>query len=278
MNPAWAVAGAGAAVAAALGALAPTSAHAQAPEAYVLAVQGTWTVAGRALPLAVGTALPPAARLVVHQPTVDDRIVIVAARSGAVLLAQDCSEPRACRAPLVLPAAPVPASPSWTDALRSVMARLEGVPDRYVTTLSRQDAALADAVLPLGKGALELAPVLGALPRGRYAFALQPLDCAGAAPCAEALQVQDWEPGQSVPVPGPASPGVYELRVRPAAAPAALAPRRARLLLVAGASAAAKVEHYGRWLALTQAWGDVADAGSRQALLRAVMDELAASP
>lgn len=277
MNLTWAIGGAGAALAA-LTALAPTPARAQPAEAYVLAVQGTWTMPGRTLPLAVGTALPAAARLVARQPAVGDRIVVVAARSGTVLLAHECAEPRACRLPLVLPAAPVPASPSWTDSLRRVMARLEGVPDRYVATMSRHDAALPDAVLPLGDDVLELAPMLGALPSGRYEFALQPLDCAGAAGCAERLQVLDWARGHSMPIAGAMSPGIYELRVRPAAAPTTLAPRRARLLLVAAAGAAAKLDRYGSWLALTQGWGEAADEASRQALLWAVMDDLAASP
>lgn len=277
MNLTWAMGGAGAALAV-LTALAPPPARAQAAEAYVLAVQGTWTMPGRAVPLAVGTALPAGARLVARQPTVSDRIVVVAARSGAVLLAHDCTEPRLCRSPLVLPAAPEPASPSWADALRRVMARLEGVPDRYVATMSRVDAALADAVLPLGDDGFELAPVLGSLPAGRYEFTLQPLDCAGAAACPERKQVLDWARGRAVPLAGATSPGLYELSVRPAAAPATLSPRRARLLLVPAAKAAAKIEAYGRWLALSQGWGDAADAGSRQALLRAVMDDLAASP
>lgn len=253
---------------------------AQPAEAYVLAVQGLWATPGRTQPLAVGTPLPAAARLVASRPSMGDRIVVVAARSGEVLLSRDCGEPRACREPLIVPQASTALAPTWAEALRRAMARLEGAPDRYVATLSRQGADLPDAVLALDGSAVNLAPVLEALPATRHELTLRRLDCAPGSDCAESTVTLDAAAGRAASVVmSSAGPGVYELRVRAAVPALAVAvTRRCRLLLLPQEQAAAKIERYRGWLALTERWGDAVDAGSRRSLLRALIDELAASP
>lgn len=253
---------------------------AQPAEAYVLAVQGHWVTPGRTLPLAVGAPLPAEARLVASRPGVSDRIVVVAARSGEVLLSRDCGEPRACRDPIIVPKASAASAPSWAEVLRRAMARLEGAPDRYVVTLSRQGADLPDAVLALDGSAVNLAPVLRALPAARHELLLRRLDCAPGADCAESSVTLDAAAGPAASVlMGTVGPGVYELRARATGPTLPMAvTRRCRLLLLPQEQAAAKIEQYRGWLALTERWGDTVDAGSRRSLLRALIDELATSP
>ena len=260
------------------------TASAQPVDAYVLDVQGSWTTPGRNLPLTVGTPLPAAARLSARRPAAGDRIVVVAARGGALLLRLECGEPRACREAIVVPRIRESAVPGWTEILRRAMARLEGAPDRYVATLSRADTTVPDAVLALQGTRVDLGPVLRGLASGRHQITLRRLDCAPAAGrpgCAESSLVLDDAAGPGAAVVDSAGPGVYELRVSsPGLASVALAAgaRAARLLLVPAAALDATNERYRQGVEVTERWGDAVDAGSRRGLLRALMDELAAPP
>lgn len=258
--------------------LALASADARAADAYVLAVRGSWTLAGQEQALVVGTGLPAASRVRARQAEVGDRIVIVAARSGAVLLSHECLEARNCGEPLVVPASAAAAPTAWEEVLRRVMARLEGAPDLYVATLSRHDAALPDGVLVLGAAGVDLAPALAALPAGRYELALRRLDCADGPACAEQRRYLNWPMAAGQAVSLPARAGVHELRVRVLDAKVPLKARRARVLLVPAADAATTPERYRDWVTLVASWGDSVDPGTRSSLLHAVMDELAAAP
>lgn len=254
-------------------------ARAQADTAYVVAAQGHWVVQGHKRPLAVGSPLVLPARLQAQQPEAGDRIVVIAARSGAVLGERHCASAADCRAPLVLaPPSGAAAGTGWGDTLARVMARLEAAPDRYVSTLSRSEAGLQDALIVLHGPTLDLAPALATLPAGRYQVTLQGPDCdAGASPCSVWQQQLTWQPGGAALLAAPAQPGVHELRVR-VSTPGAPGPWQARVLLLRPDDAAARVERYREWTGRVRAWGGTLDAAARRSLLRAVMDDIAAQP
>lgn len=240
---------------------------------YVVAVQGQWLLQGMTRPVVVGTALPLPAQLVVQEPLAGDRIVVVAARSGAVLAERVCAEGADCRAPLSVPAPDSGASEaSWAARLARVMARLEAAPDRYVATLSRQEAALPDQALALVGGRIDLGPALATLPAGRYEVQLAAVACE-APDCGTEARVVDWQPGQALSWTAP--PGVHELRARPVGRSAAPF-RRARLLVLNERDAAMRLAQLGAWVRAMRAWGDTVDAAARRSVLRALMDELAA--
>ncbi|MFO1327946.1 MAG: hypothetical protein U1F56_11360 [Rubrivivax sp.] len=257
---------------------APAAAADAAATGYVVALQGHWTLQGQGRALAVGAALPLPAQLVVQAPLAGDRIVVVAARSGALLAERTCADGADCRAPLAVaaPAANAPA-PSWAASLARVMARLESAPDRYVATLSRQEASLPDQALVPMDGRVDLAPALATLPAGRYELQLAGADCDAASGCGAPPQVVDWRPGQPLTWLAALPPGVHELRLRPAGRSAAPW-RRARVLLLREGDAAARLAQLRDWSQAVRGWGDAVDAAARRSLLRALMDELAAAP
>jgi hypothetical protein len=246
---------------------------------YVLSLDGQWLMRGSDRALVVGAALPADAELVARSAAAGDRIVVVAARSGAVLLSHQCTSAEACRQPIRLQAA----SDGGTRAvlgelMRAVMARLEGEPDRYVATLTRGPARLGDAVLAWQDGAVNLAPVLQQVAAGDWLVGLNRLDCAGRPQCTESLgpAVLAWRPGSPalVPVAG-GEPGLYELtlRRRPAGERPELI-RRAWVLVAGPSEHAAKAEQFAAALRLTEGWGDAVEPGPRQGFLRALLDEM----
>lgn len=248
---------------------------------YVVALQGHWTLQGHGAALVVGSAVPLPAQVIVRTPLAGDRVVIVAARSGAVVAERTCAGAADCRLPLPVPApraaeAGAAASP-WMAGLARVMARLEAAPDRYVSTLSRHDAALQDVALVLIDGALDLAPALSSLPAGRYEVMLASTACDARHPCPALAHLVDWQPGRPASWPATIAPGVHELRVRPAGRGAA--PWwNARALLLRPADADARLARLHDWSLATRGWGAAVDADARRSVLRAVMDELAAQP
>lgn len=246
---------------------------------YVLAVEGQWLLRGSDRALAVGAALPADAVLVARSAAAGDRIVVVAARSGAVLLSHQCGSAEACRQPIRLQAAADSGARALLgDLMRAVMARLEGDPDRYVATLTRGLARLGDAVLAWQDGSVNLAPVLQQVAAGDWLVGLSRLDCAGRPQCTESLgpALLAWRPGSTalVPVAG-GEPGLYELtlRRRPAGERPELI-RRAWVLVAGPAEHAAKAEQFAAAQRLTEGWGDAVDHGPRQGFLRALLDEM----
>lgn len=267
-----------AALALALAGVLPTHARAQADAAYVVSVQGQWTVQGQTRPLVVGAPVTLPARLSAQRPEAGDRIVVIAARSGAVLGERHCVTVSDCRTPLQLALPPAAAPRPWGETLTRVMARLEAAPDRYVSTLSRNETGVQDALLVLGGETLDLAPALAALPAARYQVTLQGADCdAGASPCSVWQQTLQWQPGGPALLTAAARPGVHELSVRVATL-GAPGPWRARVLLLAPEDAAQRMARYKDWAAQVRAWGSSIDAAARRSLLRAAMDEMAAQP
>lgn len=246
---------------------------------YVLAVEGQWLLRGSDRALAVGAALPADAVLVARSAVAGDRIVVVAARSGAVLLSHQCSSAEACRQPIRLrPAPDGSAGAMLGDLLRAVMARLEGDPDRYVATLTRGPARLGDAVLAWQDGSVDLAPVLRGVAAGDWLVGLSRLDCAGRPQCTESLgpAVLSWRPGAPalLPVAG-SEPGLFELTLR--RKPAGERPeliRRAWVLVAGSAEHAAKAGQFAAAQRLTEGWGDAVEPGPRQGFLRALLDEM----
>ncbi|MBL8323394.1 MAG: hypothetical protein JNJ89_00390 [Rubrivivax sp.] len=264
-----------------LAALLGSPLHAEPGHAFVLALNGTWSVQGRPGTLAVGSAVPAPSELVIARAAPGNHIVIVAARSGAVLLAHECAGAADCRKPVTLPApSPAPSSSTLGEQIERVMRRLEGAPDRYVATMSREGRMLQEAVLPLQDGEVDLTPALANLPAGRFETTLQRLDCVS--PCDESASLRmsiDWRPGAAARAPAPGlRAGVHKLLVRSLARAAPSPPRRAHVLLVAGPDAPGHAARFDEWVALARSWGDTVDAATRQALLHAAMDELAERP
>lgn len=246
---------------------------------YVLSVEGEWLLRGADRALQVGSPVPADAVLVARSAAAGDRIVVLAAHSGAVLLSQRCAGTDACRQPIRLTAAADGGARTvLADLMRAVMARLEGEPDRYVATLTRSLTPLEDAVLTLQDGALDLMPVLRYVAAGNWIVGLNRLDCAGRPTCAEALApvALRWRPGSPALVPlAGGEPGLYELTLR--RRPAGERPeriRRAWVLVVGAAEYPAKAEQFAAAARLADDWGTAVDSGLRQGFLRAVLDEL----
>lgn len=260
---------------AALAGLAAAAATAQAAEAagYVLSLDGRWSLQGSATPLAVGSPVPEGARVVASAPVESNRITIVAARGGALLLAQRCRPVTDCAQPLALRSTRAAEAPGL---LARVVTRLSGEPDRYVTTLSRGAAPLADAVLASGPGGVDLGPALTTLQPGRYALQLVPLACRGGAPCepVAALPVHERQPGQPALLPAVAA-GVYELVVMPVPGTAVPPRPNSRVLLTAAAAQPALAERLAAGVALTASWGSEVDLPTKRAFVHALLDVLA---
>lgn len=255
-----------------------THARAQADVAYVVSVQGQWTVQGQTRPLVVGAPVALPARLSAQRPEAGDGIVVIAARSGAVLGERHCVTVADCRTPLLLAPPPAAAPSPWGETLTRVMARLEAAPDRYVSTLSRSETGLQDALLVLTGETLDLAPAMAALPAARYQVTLQGADCdAGASPCSVWQQPLQWQPGGPALLTAAARLGVHELSVR-LATTGGPGPWRARVLLLAPHDADQRIARYRDWAAQVRGWGASIDPAARRGLLRAAMDEIAAQP
>lgn len=251
---------------------------ADSAHAYVVAVEGHWLANADRTPLAVGSPLPEGARLTPLGATRAHRIVVVAARGGAVLLSLDCAQPAACTAPATLRTTRGPGDAAQDTWLQRVMTRIEGRPDRYVATLSRAPGTPHEAILALADDVVDVAPALAALPPERYAIALQRLDCRP--DCAPSgVASLEWSGGTtgSLAIPG-ARPGVYDLILRRHDSGGLQQARSARVLLLPASQAAAARSRFEAWAGLVDRWPDEVGTGQRRALLRAALDELAEGP
>ena len=242
---------------------------------YVLARQGRWTLQGSAVALEVGAPVAAGARLLVAEPAVGDHVVVVEARSGAVLVAHRCDTARACTVPVVVPAVATAASTEASVAplLRRVLARLAGEPERYVATISRGSVPLGDAVVSSVDDGVDVAALLAGVPDGGYELRLATLRCRSGASCpARPLTARagaDERPG----VLRGAGAGLYQLTVsRPTAGGP---PRAVGWILVVPAGERAAVEARRRaGLDLVERWGDAVAAPTRRAFSRALLDAL----
>lgn len=245
---------------------------------YVLIADGQWLLRGSDRPLVVGAAVPPGAVVAARSPAAGDRLVVVAARSGAVLLSHQCASAEACRQPVAMRGAGGGAKAVLGELMNAVMARLEGEPDRYVATLTRGRRLLGDGVLPLQDGVVNLAPVLGTAPAGTWDVALTRLDCGDRPGCAESLPGSriSWTPGAAAPLSfADGEPGLYEVMLRRPGSVRADPDARGWILVASAADHASKSEQYAAAVRVAQGWGAAVDAAGRQSFLRAWLDELA---
>ena len=252
--------------------LAAMTGHAVEPVGYVLVVQGHWLEKGQGLPLTVGAPVPAGALLVASAPAPGDRITIIAARTGTVLLARRCDEPAACRRPLAVPAAPAPAA--WDGWLGRVFATLADQPDRYVTALSRTVPPAADTVLVWEGGRLQMEPMLAGRPEGVFELTLTPLACPGQPRCADAPVEARlvWSPRGPLATIGLQGPGLFELALQRGrrhgdpSAGAQLDPRRD-----ASRRGGEPRERLRVATGLTDGWGVDVGADAKRAFIRAML-------
>lgn len=250
--------------------LAATTCGAAEPAGYVLEVQGRWLQKGELAPLTVGTPVSAGSQIVAPTPAAGDRLTVVAARTGSVLLARRCDEPTACRGPLTMPDAPAAATPGF---LQRVFGALADQPDRYVATLNRATMSAHDEVLIWEAGRVDLGPMLAGRPEGVYELTLAPLDCPTGVRCADAPvdATLVWSPRAPVATIELARPGLFELSLRRSGRSAALPAERSWVLATTRAGASAARERLHAAAALADSWGVVVDEDAKRAFIRAVM-------
>ena len=250
--------------------LAPVAAPAADAAGYVLEVQGRWLQKGDAAALTVGAALPAGALVMAPAPTAGDRITVVAARTGGVLLARRCDDAIACRRAVALPIAP--AAPA-NGLLERLFAVLAARPDRYVTTLNRAATSPDDEVLVWDAGRLDLGPMLAGRQEAVYDITLTPLSCPGLVRCSDAPVEARlvWSPRAPVTTVELAQAGLFELSLRRSGQSAALPPERNWILAVTRADAAAARDTLRDAAALADSWGAVVDADAKRVFTRAAM-------
>ena len=247
---------------------------------YVLALQGKWSLQGQPTGLVVGAPVASGARLVAASPAAGDHIVVVEAKSGAVLVSRQCDTGRACARPLVVPR-PAEARSEGSPVARllnGILARIAGDPDRYVATLSRGSGRLVDAVLPWSEGGVDLAPVFTGSPAGSgHEIRLTTLQCRAPGGCPQQpLTSRLGGPAgeRSTTVQGLA-PGLYELVVhRPRGS---IGPERvsAWILILPAPQHLRAEEIYRAGVNLAGRWGTDVDAATKQGFLHALLEELA---
>lgn len=251
---------------------------AQAPDVagYVLALDGHWTLRGSGRALVVGAPVPAREQLVARPPFERSRVVVVAARSGAVLLSHQCSQAD-CRQPVQLAATDdVRAAPSpWADLLRTVMAHLEREPDRLVATIARSTTRRRGALLRAADGRVDFAPVLEGLPAGSYQGRLSRLTCRQPPSCPETSLgfTADWsEAAGPAPVELAADPGLYALEL---GGGGGRGRRLAWVLLVRSSDHDAVAERFESAQRLAQTWGDQVQPAERETFMLATLYALA---
>jgi hypothetical protein len=258
----------------ALTCLSVSAAHGAEIAGYVLAVQGTWSLQGSPGTLVVGAPITAGARLMARAPAVGDRIVVVEAKSGAVLAARRCDEPRACSLPLVVPTPAVNAvDPSLLQVVDRVIARIAGDPDRLVSTISRGPETLSDAILAWSPDSVDLAPALTRLPAGDYDLRLISAECDASRDCRPPNLSLTW-PGSGLaryPLQGLGA-GLYTLVVSDQRAKVGARPRRGTVLLSPESELAAARARYDAGVRLVASWGSAVDDGVKKAFLRALLE------
>ncbi len=242
---------------------------------YVLVAQGAWSVQGSTSALVVGAPILVGARLTARAPVVGDRIVVVEAKSGAVLAARRCDEPRSCSSPLVVPApAGSPAvAPSLLQVLDRVIARIAGDPDRYVATISRGPETLSDTVLAWSPDSVDLSPALTRLPVGDYDLRLVPSGCDASRDCAPPNLRLTWTGSgpAGYPLHGLGA-GVYMLVVTDRRATLGTRSRRGAVLLVPEDELTAAKARYDAGVRLVASWGSAVDSDVKKGFLRALLE------
>ncbi|MEO8311021.1 MAG: hypothetical protein ABI520_07620 [Caldimonas sp.] len=247
---------------------------------YVLAVQGEWSLQGHRAKLLVGAPVAEGSRLVAASPASGDHIVVIEARSGALLVARHCDTGRACARPLVVPRPSDARSEKSPVArmLNDVLARIAGDPDRYITTLNRGSGGLVEAILPWSEGGVDLAPVFPVLSTGGdHEIGLTTLQCRGPGACPQQpLMSRIGGPTgeRSTTIHGLA-PGLYEVVVRGPRGSIGPEHFRARILLLPATQHARAEEIYRAGVGLAERWGTDVDAATRQGFLHALLEELA---
>jgi hypothetical protein len=240
---------------------------------YVLEVQGHW-VRSNGSSASVGMPLPPGETLSIAAAHAGDRIVVVDARTAAVLAVRECNGSRNCQ-PLTVPAAKGAAAAKSIDALLGrLMARLGVDPDRYVATISRGSAPLPSTMLPLVDGVVDLEPWVGTLKEGTE-LRLMRLSCGADTRCAAEAHEARIGPAGSVRVEGMA-PGLYELVMRQV--PGTPGPQRIRgwvLLAERRVHAQALVE-LEALRARVDGWGGQVASVTGDGIIRAWLEQRAA--
>ena len=251
--------------------MAAMTGHAVEPAGYVLVVQGQWLEKGQAAPLTIGAPVSPGALLMAPAPAAGDRITVIAARTGGVLLARRCEEPAACRKPMAVPAPTAPAGrEGW---LGPVFAAIADQPHRYVTTLSRSASPPDDGVLVWEAGQLHLASVLEGRAEGVFEVTLTPLACPGQRRCDEApIKARlVWLPRAGRATVESSQPGLFELELRREGEAATLPPERKWVLAVAPPDVSAARARLRVAAAMADGWGEAVDADAKRAFMRATL-------
>jgi len=246
---------------------------------YVLAVDGQWFAGSSSEPLVVGAPVEAGSTLSVRSASSSDRIIVLAARSGAVLAARNCSEADACKEALTLPATVTTrrTGANWSGTLDKVLARVAGEPDRYVSNLSRRSMLLRDAVLKWDQGRADFGPLFGTLPSGSYEVVLSKFNCSSSKPCAPmplSFRFQ-WAPGSGLtPAVAGLEPGLYDMSARSEGKTADPVQARSWLLLVPAAELVSTAQRYSAALSLVDSWGPQVDSATKRSFARATLDAL----
>jgi len=204
-------------------------------------------------------------------PAPGDRIAVIAARTGGVLVALRCDEPAACHKPLAVLIPPVAAGSN--DWLKRAFAALADRPDRYVATLSRTARSADDAVLVWDAGSLRVESVFAGRPEGLFEITLTPLACPSEGRCADAPVTTTlvWSPRTPAPTVDLQQGGLFELALRRLGDTATLPPERNWVLAVTLADEVAARKRLRAATALAEGWGGAVDADARRAFTRAVL-------
>jgi hypothetical protein len=251
--------------------------HAREVAGYVLDQHGTWAVQGSAGTLAIGAPVVAGSRVVAKSARSGDRIVVVAAKTGAVLIDRRCASPADCRSAILVPGAPDGESTSWAALMGRAFARLAGDADRYVATISRGNVELPEAVLSARDGRADFRPLFDSLPDGSFNVELWSLSCRDGAPCAQRTaggRVR-WTRDQPSETRLSVAPGLYDVvATRSSGAPG---PTRAHGWVLVSPEERSPSDQADLAAAAhaAAAWGGSADVAVRRAFLRAVLDVLA---
>lgn len=210
-------------------------------------------------------------------PAPGDRIVVVKAKSGAVLAARRCDGPRSCSSPPVIPAAAANSAEasSLGQLLERVMARIAGEPDRYVATISRGSESLADAILAWSPDSVDLSSLLSRLPEGDYELRLIPSGCELSRACAPPPAALTWTKAGSAGYGLHGfGPGAYTLVVTDWRATLGSQSHRSYVLLVPEAERVDKQARFDAGMRLVMRWGPSVDSEVKKGFLRALLLEL----
>lgn len=236
---------------------------------FVQEIEGRW-VLNNSAQLKPGESLPAGGTIRNPSPSPFDRITLANTR-GEIFLKRECKAAFDCARAIVLPR--VARSGVLAAAYGAVMSLIWGEPDRYAVTGVRGED-LAEAVIKLDHGRVDLAPVFMQKERGRYYLRWRLVGSTGAT---TSLQTFDWAPNSSHTASiANHKPGLYELTlmnlVRGEYKPSGGA---GWVLLVDSRRYRNINARFAKMRRLTDRWGKDVSPDAKQTFLRATLDSLA---